>query len=402
MYLCHLKNRHRNIIKMKILVVLSRIPFPLEKGDKLRAYYQIKELSKQHDIYLVALYNRTVPAEAMRELTPFCREVHFLKQNPVRSVANMAGALLKGLPVQCGYFYSHHNHKQIDKIIQRVQPDHIYCQLFRMAEYVKNLPVKKTLDYQDVFSKGMARRAENAKGPVKWFFNIEHRRVARYEAEIFDHFDHKTIITAVDRDLIPHLRREEIAVVPNGVEFDKFSYHDEEKEYDLIFSGNMGYAPNVDAAEYLVSEILPLLLVKFPRLRLVLCGATPAPRVQALRSEHVVVTGWVDSMAEWYAKSKIFIAPMRMGTGLQNKLLEAMSMSLPCITSPLAARPLVEAEQHDAVVSCTTTQDYVQAVSRLLTDEQDYRTLSASGYNYVHQFYDWENAVRILDNLMQS
>ena len=142
--------------------------------------------------------------------------------------------------------------------------------------------------------------------------------------------------------------------------------------------------------------------MKFPRLRLVLCGATPSPRVQALRSEHVVVTGWVDSMAEWYAKSKIFIAPMRMGTGLQNKLLEAMSMSLPCITSPLAARPLVEAEQHDAVVSCTTTQDYVQAVSRLLTDEQAYRTLSASGYNYVHQFYDWENAVRILDNLMQS
>ena len=387
---------------MKILVVLSRFPYPLEKGDKLRAYHQIRCLAEHHDLYLAAMHDKPVSDEALNQLKPFCKEIFLLENNNLKRCWNMGRAFFKGLPIQCGLFYNKTNARRLEEIVQQVQPDHIYCQLFRMAEYVKDLPVRKTLDYQDVFSKGMARRAENSKGPVKWFFNMEHRRVARYEAEIFDNFDHKTIITAVDRDLIPHPRRDEIAVVPNGVEFDKFSYHDEEKEYDLIFSGNMGYAPNVDAAEYLVREILPSLLVKFPRLRLVLCGATPAPRVQALRSEHVVVTGWVDSMAEWYAKSKIFIAPMRMGTGLQNKLLEAMSMSLPCITSPLAARPLVEAEQHDAVVSCTTTQDYVQAVSRLLTDEQAYRTLSANGYNYVHQFYDWENAVRILDNLMES
>ena len=397
MYLCHPKNRHRNIIKMKILVVLSRIPFPLEKGDKLRAYYQIKELSKQHDIYLVALYNHTVPVEAMRELTPFCREVHFLKQNPVRSVVNMAGALLKGLPVQCGYFYSHHNHKQIDKIIQRIHPDHIYCQLFRMAEYVKDYSIPKTLDYQDVFSKGLARRAENAKGLVKWFFNMEHRRVARYESEIFDRFDHKTIITAVDRDLIPHPRREEIVVVPNGVEFDKFSYHGEAKEYDLIFSGNMNYAPNVDAAEYLVQEILPPLLKIFPHLRLVLCGANPAPRVRALEDEHVIVTGWVDSMAEWYAKSRIFIAPMRMGTGLQNKLLEAMSMQLPCVTSPLAAKPLIDADLHHAVVSCSTTAAFSEEVAKLLQDEHHYHQLAEAGFQYVCQYYDWHNAVEVLN-----
>ena len=313
----------------------------------------------------------------------------------------MGRAFFKGLPIQCGLFYNKTNARRLQQIVEAVQPDHIYCQLFRMAEYVKAIPVSKTLDYQDVFSKGMARRAENSKGPVKWFFNMEHRRVARYEAEIFDHFDHKTIITAVDRDLIPHPRREEIAVVPNGVEFEKFSYQDERKEYDLIFSGNMGYAPNVDAAEYLAREVLPSLLSDFPNLRLVLCGASPASRVKALRSEHVVVTGWVDSMTEWYAKSKIFIAPMRMGTGLQNKLLEAMSMKLPCITSPLAARPLMEADQHHAVVSCSTTQDYVANVRRLLTDDQAYNALSCSGYNYVHQFYDWENAVRILDDLIR-
>ena len=387
---------------MKLLVVLSRFPYPLEKGDKLRAYHQIRCLAEHHDIYLAAMHDKPVSDEALDQLKPFCKEIFLLENNDTKRCWNMGRAFFKGLPIQCGLFYTKTNVRRIQQIVDEVRPDHIYCQLFRMADYVKDLPIPKTLDYQDVFSKGMARRADNSNGLVKWFFNMEHRRVARYEAAIFDRFDHKTIITAVDRDLIPHPRREEIVVVPNGVEFDKFSYHGEEKEFDLIFSGNMGYAPNVDAAEYLVREILPQLLKKFPDLRLVLCGATPALRVQALESNHVVVTGWVDSMAEWYAKSRIFIAPMRMGTGLQNKLLEAMSMHLPCITSPLAARPLVEAERHQAVASCGSTSEFVKEIERLLTDENHYRQLSDAGYQYVHQYYDWENAVRILDDLMKA
>lgn len=385
---------------MKLLVVLSRFPYPLEKGDKLRAYHQIRCLSEHHDIFLAAMHDKPVSSDDLQQLKPFCKEIFLLENNNLKRCWNMGRAFFKGLPIQCGLFYNKKNAQKLDEIIQRVHPDHIYCQLFRMAEYVKDYSMPKTLDYQDVFSKGMARRAEKSKGLVKWFFNMEHRRVARYETEIFDRFDHKTIITDVDRDLIPHPRREEIVVVPNGVEFDKFAYQGEKKEYDLIFSGNMGYAPNVDAAEYLVREILPPLRMKFPNLRLVLCGATPAPRVQALSSDHVIVTGWVDSMTEWYAKSKIFIAPMRMGTGLQNKLLEAMSMHLPCITSPLAAHPLVEAEQHQSVISCSETKDYVVAVTQLLTEENAYNQLADSGYNYVRQFYDWRNAVRILDNLM--
>ena len=385
---------------MKILVVLSRFPYPLEKGDKLRAYHQIRCLSEHHDIYLAAMHDKPVSDEALNQLKPFCKEIFLLDNNNLKRCWNMGRAFLKGLPIQCGLFYNKTSVRRLKEIVREVQPDHVYCQLFRMAENVVDLPIAKTLDYQDVFSKGMARRAENAKGPVKWFFNMEHRRVARYEAEIFDRFDHKTIITAVDRDLIPHPRREEIVVVPNGVEFDRYSYQGEDKEYDLIFSGNMGYAPNVDAAEYLVKEIVPQLIKKFPNLRLVLCGATPSPRVQALQSEHVLVTGWVDSMAEWYAKSKIFIAPMRMGTGLQNKLLEAMSMHLPCITSPLAARPLIEADMHHAVMSCASTAAFAEEIERLLTDEKHYRELSDAGYQYVHQYYDWGSAVEVLNRLI--
>ncbi len=385
---------------MKILVVLSRFPYPLEKGDKLRAYHQIRCLSEHHDLYLAAMHDKPVSEDYLQQLKPFCKGIFLLENNNLKRFWNMGRAFFKGLPIQCGLFYTKENARRLAKIVQQVQPDHIYCQLFRMAEYVRDLPVPKTLDYQDVFSKGMARRAENSKGLVKWFFNLEHRRVARYESALFDDFDHKTIITSVDRDLISHPRRDEIVVVPNGVEFDKFSYRGEKKEFDMIFSGNMGYAPNIDAAEYLVREILPPLLGLFPHLRLVLCGANPASRVRALESEHVIVTGWVDSMAEWYAKSKIFIAPMRMGTGLQNKLLEAMSMRLPCVTSPLAANPLMDAGSPHAVVPCAATGEFVDEVVRLLQDERRYRQLAEAGFQYVRQYYDWHNAVDVLEQLM--
>ena len=225
---------------MRILVVLSRFPYPLEKGDKLRAYHQIRCLSEDHEIFLAAMHDKPVSADDLKQLEPFCKKIFLLENNNLRRCWNLGRAFFKGLPIQCGLFYNKKNARQLDEIVQLVNPDHIYCQLFRMAEYVMDYPIPKTLDYQDVFSKGMARRAEKSKGPAKWLFKMEHRRVSQYETKIFNKFDHKTIITAVDRDLIPHPDRQQIAVVPNGVEFDQFTYHGENKEFDLIFSGNMG------------------------------------------------------------------------------------------------------------------------------------------------------------------
>lgn len=385
---------------MKILVVLSRFPYPLEKGDKLRAYHQIRCLSEKHEIYLAAVCEQSVSSFDFQQLTPYCKEILLMPQGPLSRFSNLAVAFVKGLPIQCGYFYSKRNQRLLDDFVRKVNPDRIYCQLLRMAEYVKDYPIRKTLDYQDVFSKGLLRRYEKAPFYKKPFFKMEHHRVARYEADIFNYFDGKTIITAVDRDLIPHENNGDISVVTNGVDFQRFKYNGENKEYDIIFSGNMNYAPNVDAAEYLVREILPLLKAEFPKLRVVLCGATPADRVKALASDDVMVTGWVDSMTEWYAKSKVFVAPMRLGTGLQNKLLEAMAMQLPCVTSPLAGKPLRDAGHKGAIITCATTIGYVEAVRRLLMDDAYYRLLAENGSTFVHENYDWEASVAQLEQII--
>lgn len=387
---------------MKILVVLSRVPYPLEKGDKLRAYHQIRVLSQYYDIYLIALNDTKLHPQAETELRKYCKDITVVSLPWPQRLWNMLRFFFKGLPIQCGYFYNNKAQKLILQKIADIHPDHIYCQFLRVAEYVKGIKIPKTLDYQDVLSKGMQRRYEAAPWYAKPFFKMEYHRLSRYERRIFSYFDHKTIITAVDRDMIPHSENDKIVVVANGVDFSQYVYNDAPKQYDLIFSGNMSYAPNIDAAEFLVKEIFPQLKVEFPELKLVLCGTNPAPRVQALRSKDVIVTGWVDSMSEYYGKSKIFIAPMRLGTGLQNKLLEAMAMKLPCVTSTLAGRPLEGIEEGKEILICNNTTGYVNAVRLLLTNPEKYAEISENGYRFVKENYNWESMTQKLVDLMNS
>lgn len=374
----------------------------MEKGDKLRAYHQLRELSQNHEIYLVALSDTAVHPQAVEKLSQFCKEVHILGIGKAARIWNLFRAFFSGIPMQCGYFYSSAAKRKFDAIVNRVKPDHIYCQLVRVVEYVKNLGVPKTLDYQDVLSKGMARRRDVAPFYSRPFFAMEYRRLCRYEQRAMSLFDNCTIITAVDRDLIPHDDKNSIHVIPNGVDLDTFASVESRKEFDLIFAGNMNYAPNIDAAEYLVKQIFPLILKDFPNANLVLCGATPAARVKALAAENVIVTGWVDSMSEYYAKSRIFIAPMRLGTGLQNKLLEAMATKLPCITSQLAGRPLEKARDGENILICKSEQDYADAVKMLMTDTEKYRQLSAAGYEFVRLNYNWENTTQKLSEIISK
>lgn len=387
---------------MKLLILLPRVPYPLEKGDKLRAFYQLKELSKYHEIYLIALNRGVLHPEAKAKVMPFCKRIDFLDLPIIRQAFGVVRAFLLGLPLQCGFFYSSKIKRKIREIIDEVKPDHIYCQMIRVAEYVKLLPISKTIDYQDVLSKGMQRRSEKASPLLKPFFQMEYRRLKRYEAEIFSYFDHKTIITGVDREFIDHPNNYEIEIIANGVDFEKYQSSQNEKVYDLIFSGNMAYPPNIYAADYLARQIFPLLKQEFPDLKLAIVGANPVARVQALANDAITVTGWVDSMPEYYAKSKVFIAPMTLGTGLQNKLIEAMAMQLPCVTSSLAGKPLAGVENGKDIIICETLTGYVDAVSLLLSNKEQYSKIAENGHQFVKKNYNWEVVCKQLNDVICS
>jgi len=386
---------------MKLLVLLSRFPYPLEKGDKLRAYHQLKFLSQNHDIYLIALNDRKLSKQDIDAVKPLCKEFYMLHLSWWSKLCSIVLFLFKGLPLQCGYFYSKKAHKNIKQLIKTINPDHIYGQLVRVAEYIKREPYLKTLDYQDVFSKGMDRRTEVAPWYLKPFLKMEYRRLVKYEFSVFSCFDNHTIITGVDRDLIPHPDSRNIEVIANGVDFEKFKSRNIEREFDLIFTGNMSYIPNVDAAVFLVNTIFPELKKKFPSLTLVICGANPVAKVRALARKDVLVTGWIDDISEYYAKSKIFVAPMQLGTGLQNKLLEAMASGLPCVTSSLAGKPLENVQQAKEIMICNTLMGYVDAISILLTNNSIYQELSQNGQRFVKENYNWKTITKKLEKILQ-
>lgn len=385
---------------MRLFFLLPRVPYPTEKGDKLRAFHQIKQLSKHHEIILCALNDGTLHEDAIPVLKKYVKAIHIIPLSKVTVFLNIAKALLSGKPMQVGYFYNAASAEKIRRLIEETKPDHIFCQLIRVAEYVKNIPIKKTLDYQDVFSKGMERRLSTSPFYMRPFLKIEYNRLQNYEREAFEKFDNKIIISKPDRDLIPHPDREKIVVVANGVDTDFFKPMERAKEYDLVFTGNMGYPPNINAAEYLVNEILPHVLKHKPDFKLLIAGASPHLRVQVLKSEQVTVSGWVADMRECYAAARVFIAPMQIGTGLQNKILEAMAMKIPCITSPLAFQAL-NARDGENILVAETPEGYAKQILMLLDNPEKAEQIASNGHAFVKQNYSWETEADKINAIMQ-
>jgi len=386
---------------MRLFFLLPRVPYPTEKGDKLRAFHQIKQLSKHHEIILCALNDSVLHEDAVPVLKKYVKAIHIIPIPKLSIAFNLVKTLFSNKPLQVGYFYNKSAAGKIHSLIDRYKPDHLFCQLIRVAEYVRGSDIPKTLDYQDVFSKGFERRLTTSPFYLRPFLNIEYKRLLRYEHDIFEDFDNKIIISAPDRDLIPHPDRDKIVVVANGVDTDFFKPMVREKKFDLVFTGNMGYPPNINSAEFLVNKILPRILIHKPDLRLLIAGANPHLRVLVLQSENVEVSGWVPDMRECYASASIFIAPMQIGTGLQNKLLEAMAMQIPCITSLLAFQSLNAREGEDILVA-QTPKEYADHILTLLTSPDTAKKIAANGYDLVHNNFNWEKETGKINKLIMG
>ncbi|MFZ4564663.1 MAG: glycosyltransferase [Bacteroidales bacterium] len=384
---------------MRLFFILPRVPYPTEKGDKLRAFHQLKQLSKHHEIILCALNDGDLHEDAIQVLKKFVTAIHIIPISKASIAFNLIKTLFSAKPLQVGYFYNKSSAAKIHRLINDYKPDHIFCQLIRVAEYVKDIPIPKTLDYQDVFSKGVERRLASAPFYLKPFLKIEYNRLLKYEHDAFEAFDNKIIISVPDRNLIPHPRRDEIVVVANGVDTDFFSPQLIEKNYDLVFTGNMGYPPNITSAEYLVNEILPQVFPFKPDLRLLIAGANPHLRVMVLKSQQVEISGWVPDMRSCYASARIFIAPMQIGTGLQNKILEAMAMKIPCITSPLAFQALNARDGVDILVA-GTPREYAAHIRMLLENPDKAAAIAQSGYDFVHRNFNWETETEKINQLI--
>ncbi|MBX2978792.1 MAG: glycosyltransferase [Flavobacteriales bacterium] len=387
---------------MRVLVLLSRVPYPLEKGDKLRAYHLISRLARKHEVFLFCLSDTATDPAHIEHLRKFCKHIEVVRIPRWRILLKLFAAVFSRLPFQVAYFHNAMAQRRVDRAIAEFKPDHVFCQLVRTTEYVRHrYELPKTLDYMDTLSKGMERRTENVPFYLRPIFHAETRRLIRYENLMFDLFDHTVIISAQDRDYIYHPHRDRMAVVPNGVDTEHFTPQQLDPHYDLLFTGNMNYPPNIDSVLYLVRHVLPIVRRKRPGTSLLISGVDPTPAVRDLaRTDTLIeVTGWVRDIRTSYAAARIFVAPMQIGTGLQNKLLEAMAMRIPCITSALANNA-VGAEPGVSILIGDGPEEYAEHILRLLETPTERQRLADNGYAFVRRQFDWDRAAEALDGMI--
>lgn len=386
----------------KIVLLTSRFPWPLEKGDKLRAFYMIKELSRRHEVYLFSISDKKIPEQDQLKLKPYCKEIQVIYLSGIRIIFNLLFHLLFSYkPLQVAYFYHYYVKRQWNRFFQQVQPDVVICQLIRMAEYVKETSALCILDYMDALSKGMERRYKKAGFLTRWAIKIETKRLKLYEHNVWNYFDHHLIISENDRHYIMHAENDKIKVVPNGIDFDKFCRKGEPEAYTLLFTGNMSYPPNVEAALYLARHIFPLIQKEYPQSVLYLCGADPVREIRKLKSHRIIVTGWVEDIVAYYEKSSILIAPLKLGSGLQNKILEAMAMHVPCITTPMV-NAAIQARPDKEILLAEKPEEFLIQLKKLWDDAGFAQQLANNAYVFVKKYYHWEQNLQPLENIIRS
>ncbi|MGV6860395.1 MAG: glycosyltransferase [Putridiphycobacter sp.] len=378
--------------KEKLLVVTSRFPFPLEKGDKLRAYHQIKFLSQRFEIILCAVSDVKVEKEWIEELEKFCDSIHVFRLKKWVQIKNLIGNIFSNRPFQIAYFYQKSIQKAINQLVEKEQPDAVYCQLVRVTEYIKHyMHIPKTLDYMDALSEGMLKRSKIEKGLKKYLYKQEGLRLKDYENKIFDYFENHTIISLQDQQKIAHPKNKSIKIVPNGVgdNFLKYDANNIEKKFDLVFVGNLNYAPNIESCLFIIEKLVPYLKQKGLNVNVLLSGANPSPKIlKAIKNDSIKLSGWVDDIRDSYASGKVFVAPLFIGTGLQNKLLEAMAIGLPCVTTSLAYKAIDNPDS--SIFEANTLEEFYIHIEKLLQNPEFAYQVGHQSKSFVNNEYNWE------------
>ncbi len=368
-----------------MVIVCSRFPFPLVKGDKLRMYHQIRHLSSEFSICLICLNDTDVPEDHKSKLSTFCQEIHVFILPKWKSIANSSLSFKHTEPIQVRYFYSESIHREMRKVIDDFKPDLAYFQLLRTALYAQDLSVPKVLDYMDAFSTIALRDASYSSGIRKAVFKNEAKRLQQFEQKVLEWFDETTVISENDR---LELNIPSVHIVTNGVDIQKYKPQDRKPTYDICFVGNLGYAPNQRAIYFLKKKILPSLRFKYPSLKVLIAGARPTLKIKDIANDYIDVQADLPDIRDAYASAKVFVAPIFTGAGQQNKILEAMAMGLPCVTSTIV-NSSIKADQNEIMIGFSA-KDFISHTLKLLRDEELYNLHRDAALSFVRSNYSWK------------
>ncbi len=387
---------------MKILVALSRFPWPTNKGDKLRAWHQLIGMSNKNEVHVFCLTDEVVQPQDLEKAKTVFASVHVFNLSKIDVLTRLSLATFQKIPFQVAYFSDRKAIVEFKSLVHQINPDIVYCQLARMAEFCRDIEnCRKVIDYQDAFSIGLERRIANEPWWKKYVVSMEAKRLKNYESQILEDFEQRTMISEQDAKLIAHPLNTSLQIIPNGVDTDFYKPEPRARVIDLLFTGNMQYEPNVNCVIYVVDKVIPLLTKEFPHIQFVAAGMNPAKELQQIKSRHLQLTGWVDDLRSYYQVSRIFIAPMQIGIGMQNKILEAMSMGLPVITSTLANNAIGAIHGKEIWIA-NTPEKVAEAISYLLNNTELAINIGHNARKLMLEQFSWDKQNAKLIRLMDA
>ena len=359
----------------------------------------LKVLSARHHITLVSPvspgYERGVK-ETEARLGIRCVAV------PVREwerFRNLCRFPTSSLPLQVLYSCVPSVQRVVQQLMTQESFDLIHVQLARMAPSVTGIDqIPKVLDFVDALSLNMWHRSQRERWPVRWLFDLEARRMGRYEKQLITSFDVQVVSSSHDKRAIGDYKT--LHVVPNGVSLEDFPYTEDRREGKVIvFTGRMAYFPNTEAAVYFATQVFPLIQRKEPDARFLIVGAAPPRRVWRLaRLNGVEVTGYVSRVHDYLSKAAVAVAPMLSGTGIQNKVLEAMASGVPVVATPRAVSG-TEAVAGEHLLVAQDAEDFAECVLRLLTEPNLGRRVARNARRLVEEKYTWQRCVAALEEV---
>jgi sugar transferase (PEP-CTERM/EpsH1 system associated) len=390
---------------MRIFYICRRVPFPPDRGDKIAAFNAIRHLAARHEVHVFCLGDGVQDLANISGLQAYAKSVSAAPVDEFTIKLRALAALVTGQPLSVAALNESKLHDAIQKKFTELRPDLIIVYSCNMAQFAEHFPnVPRIMHFGDLDSLKWPQYAERSSIPLNWIYAIEARRLLGYERHIAQIFSHALVHTEIEKHdferLIPGIP---VAVVGNGVDLDYFrSAGEAKKPASMVFTGVMDYRPNIDAVVWFCDEILPIVQANIPAANFTICGSRPAPAVRRLAKRRgVSVTGWVADARPYLDRAEIFVAPLRMARGVQNKLLEALAMGLPCVASTAAWSGTAVADGQ-GILATDEPREFARRVIDLLGDGDGRAEMARRARAAAVANYRWEVQLACLDQVIAA